>query len=314
MYVAFLAEFDMNLLEKKLKEQKEKREKARKPRKKQEYTPVAMDSGMNIEEGFENDPLPPSNGASKEKTIKMKSTKDKPLPATPSNKKPPTPTHTSADPTSPKSSTAAKKVLPAAPSKKPNKKQGPTTPHKPGSSSSSNFARLQEIAKQNYPMGGQASSKKSQQPAETQQSEEDLGGVMEPMYANTAGAGGSEHSQSLSESGDGYQNWDFSGPPKPPQAGGSAPTKKTSLTPNAAAASAYKDDDNQYQNVNFQTAKTAKNPPKSSPRPSAKPSPRPNAKSSSQQRQHQAAAKQTNASAYADDASVYQNVGFKTTR
>ena len=328
------AEFDMDLLGKKLKEQKMKREQARKPRKRQEYTPVEMDSGMNTEEGFENDPQPPRG--SKEKAIKIKSTKEKPLPAPPTNKKPPS--HARTDPPSPKSPMTPKRVAPGPPSAKANKKQGPTAPLKPnGSSSTSNFARLQEIAKLSYPGQTPSPQLSATQGSLSPGEQEDLGEEMEPMYANSADASTSQ--DPLMDSGDGYQNWEFNGPPKPSEAAGPA-SQKASLKPSAPVASTAADDDNQYQNVNFQTAKSAKkNPTKSSPRPSTKASPRPstkasphpstkasphpstkasprpNSKSSQQsQKQQQAAVPQTNASAYSDDASVYQNVGFKTRR
>jgi len=314
-------EFDMNALGKKLKEQKEKREKSRKPRKRQEYTPVEMDSGMNTDEKFENDPQPLSSsmGGSKEPSIKLKTTREKPLPAPPTSKKPPSPSHS--DPTSPKSAVSTKKVPPAS-AAKPSKKHSNTLKSQGTTSSPGNFARLQEIAKQGFQLPGQTGpTKNSLHPSSvaadySSDSQEDAG-IMEPMYANTASPSTAQDPKE--EAGDGYQNWEFKGPPT---AASSAPSKATlkptpsaSTTTTTTTSTAAADDDNQYQNIHFQTNKSAKTKTsKTSPRPASKPSPRPSSKSvsSAKKAPQQQSAPQANASAYADDASVYQNVGFKS--
>ena len=321
---ALYAEFDMDLLGKKLKEQKEKREKSRKPRKRQEYTAVELDSGMNTDEKFENDPQPPSSsmGGSKETSIKIKSTREKPLPAPPTSKKPPSPSH--ADPTPLKPATTTKKVLPTTPSAKPGRKQSNTQKSQGNSGS---FARLQEIAKQGFQLPGQTGPSRNSvhqsagAAAEPMSSDSQQdAGIMEPMYANTANPSAAQGPKE--EAGDGYQNWEFKGPPtgtstsqgkaalKPtPSAGTSKSQGKAALkpTPSASTTTAAADEDNQYQNIHFQTNKSAKTK-------TSKPSPRPSSKSvsSAKKATTQQSAPQANASAYADDASVYQNVGFKS--
>ncbi len=299
----------MDMLGKKLKEQKEKKEKARKPRKRQEYTPVEMDSGLNTEEGFENDPEPssPSAGGSKETAIRLKSTRDKPLPAPPTSKKPPSPSHL--DPASQKPSGSARKVAPGPPSAKPTKKKG--------SLKTGNFAHLQEIASKGI-MGQKPSSKSPLSPTSSSSQGFDHGeeaAVMEPMYANTADSSSASQPTDAKE---GYQNWEFNGPPSTtakPKANAAAPppptSKKNSLKTSSSASAAAVDDDNQYQNVNFQTAKTARNnPAKTSPRPSGKTGPQ-----STKKQQHQPKpATNSTTTSFVDDPTMYQNVGFKTRR
>lgn len=248
----------MEELGRKLKHQKELREKAKKPRKKQEYTPVEIDTGLDDEQGgFENDPLP-----GEESIIKVKSPKNKPLPAVPPNKKDP-----DVSPSSPRKSSTppATSSKPKARRQTASKDEGPpaggdgppATHKKPGKSKGANsVAFLQELAAKNNKgkvAAGEDSSSSSSNGKHHQISSRPytageskfLPQEPEPLYANT------DLSQSVPKE---YENYSFDGPPDVSGEGSSFSSQS------------------EYENVGFKTKKQQLQP-QTKKKPSKSPTP-----------------------------------------
>ncbi len=240
MHFSSCTEFDMGLLEKKLKQQKEQRERAKKPRKKQEYTPVEVDTGLDDERGgFENDGEEPA----------MKIKKIKPLPVPPTKK--PGSKSPSATRQSPPVE-ASPKPLPKLPGA--SKKKASTL----GRGRNTGFTLMQELAskkgkpsKSSDSEGGDQSppSKTTSMSAISSLSQDSGAGVCEPLYANTA--------QPKAP----YQNMEFNGPPNagPGSAGASKktfpPTATKPPTSTSTSDLSGAGSQSEYQNINFNVKK-----------------------------------------------------------
>ena len=302
MYICKLViEFDMELLGKKLKEQKEKREKSKKA-KRQEYTPVELDSGMDNKETFENDPLLPF--VAKDVPLKPKLTKDKPLPAPPTKKKVANATlETHSNKTTPSQS-------------KPSKKRSHAPPPPPQKQVASpigiagEIARIHEAARRKQSEGAQPFSGTTTQHsahikhmdspnssmAHSFDEVQELEGIMEPLYANTASTTSSTHSLSQPNETS-YQNVDFSGPPL------SQPDISTATTVTDSSSN----DQIHYQNFAFQMQKGKKQKPQKAKKSA-------NVLSHSDLRSKKEQPQQCNSSTNENEGNLYQNVGFKVQR
>ena len=235
----------MAVLSKKLKEQKEKK-KSKAPCKWQEYTQVEVDSGMNNEEIFENDPLPAPDPTGGKVTPKPKLTKVKPLPLVPTKKK------TVSESTSSRTF-SPKRVAPAPPpaKSKPTNKQS-TSSQKQSSSGGAGEEVIkrsnsegQKIPKATHPLNTSTHHLHGDSSHTSLTQSQDMLGEEEPMYANTSS---NSLSQPTPDDSHLYQNCDFNGPPRPDAALTTAETSSVAAT----------GDQDHYQNFTFQSQKAVK--------------------------------------------------------